>query len=54
MIHDHLELTTIWRQRYNTMYKGLRGTELEVIFIGFMVFTYFNVTVTWTSSGTTC
>jgi solute carrier family 6 GABA transporter-like protein 1 len=32
---------------YNAMNKRLRGTGLSLIFIGFMVLTYFNVIVTW-------
>jgi len=32
---------------YNAMNKRLRGTGLGLIFIGFMVLTYFNVIVTW-------
>ncbi len=32
---------------YNAMNKRLRGTGLGLIFISFMVLTYFNVIVTW-------
>lgn len=32
---------------YNSMNKRLKGTGLSLIFIGFMVLTYFNVIVTW-------
>lgn len=32
---------------YNGMNKRLKGTGLSLLFIGFMVLTYFNVIVTW-------